>query len=50
MRVHFIRSLFGGTIVPMILEIRTITVTNVLSGRYKENDFIIKSSIEMKNM
>ncbi|GAH44238.1 unnamed protein product, partial [marine sediment metagenome] len=23
------------------------TVTNVLSGRYKENDFIIKSSAEI---
>jgi len=28
-------------------EIGSSTVTNVLSGRYKENDFIIKSSIEI---
>ena len=30
-----------------LLEIGSSTVTNVLSGRYKENDFIIKSSIEI---
>jgi len=29
------------------LEIRSSTVTNVLSGRYKKNDFIIKSSVEI---
>jgi len=29
------------------LEIGSSTVTNVLSGRYKENDFIIKSSAEI---
>ena len=28
-------------------EIVSSTVTNVLSGRYKENDFIIKSSMEI---
>ena len=28
-------------------EIGSSTVTNVLSGRYKENDFIIKSSMEI---
>lgn len=28
-------------------EIESSTVTNVLSGRYKENDFIIKSSAEI---
>ena len=30
-----------------LLEIGSSTVTNVLSGRYKENDFIIKSSMEI---
>jgi predicted transcriptional regulator len=30
-----------------LLEIERSTVTNVLSGRYKENDFIIKLSIEI---
>jgi len=30
-----------------LLGIGNSTVTNVLSGRYKENDFIIKSSIEI---
>ena len=30
-----------------LLEIGSSTVTNVLSGRYKENDFMIKSSIEI---
>jgi len=39
--VHFVRTLFGGIIVPMILETRKITVTIVLSDRYKKNDFII---------
>jgi len=28
-------------------EIGILTVTNVLRGRYKENDFMIKSSIEI---
>ena len=28
-------------------EIRSSTVTNVLGGRYKENDFIIKPSAEI---
>jgi lambda repressor-like predicted transcriptional regulator len=28
-------------------EIGSSTVTNVLSGRYKENDFIIKSDMEI---
>jgi len=28
-------------------EIGSLTVTNVLRGRYKENDFMIKSSIEI---
>jgi hypothetical protein len=28
-------------------EIRSSTGTNVLSGRYKENDFIIKSGMEV---
>ena len=28
-------------------EIGSSTVINVLSGRYKENDFIIKSSMEI---
>jgi DNA-binding MarR family transcriptional regulator len=30
-----------------LLEIRSSTVTNVLNGRYKENDFIIKLSAEI---
>ena len=30
-----------------LLEIESSTVTNGLSGRYKENDFIIKSSMEI---
>jgi hypothetical protein len=30
-----------------LLEIGSSTVTNVLSGRYKENDFIIKSRMEI---
>lgn len=30
-----------------LLEIGSSTVTNVLSGRYKENDFIIKASTEI---
>ena len=30
-----------------LLEIGSSTVTNVLSGRYKENDFIIKSSMKI---
>jgi len=30
-----------------LLEIGSSTVTNVLSKRYKENDFMIKSSIEI---
>jgi len=30
-----------------LLEIGSSTVTNVLSGRYKENDFMIKSSMEI---
>ena len=30
-----------------LLEIGSSTVTNVLSGRYKENDFMIKSNIEI---
>jgi len=30
-----------------LLEIGSSTVTNVLSGRYKENDFIIKSSVKI---
>ncbi len=30
-----------------LLEIGSSTVTNVSSGRYKENDFIIKSSMEI---
>jgi len=28
-----------------LLEIGSSTVTNMLSGRYKENDFMIKSSM-----
>ena len=28
-------------------EIGSSTVTNILNGRYKENDFIIKSSAEI---
>lgn len=30
-----------------LLKIGSSTVTNVLGGRYKENDFTIKSSIEI---
>jgi chromosomal replication initiation ATPase DnaA len=30
-----------------LLGIGNSTVTNVLSGRYKDNDFLIKSSIEI---
>ena len=30
-----------------LLEIGSSTVTNVLNGRYKENDFIIKLSAEI---
>jgi len=30
-----------------LLEIGSSTVTNVLNGRYKENDFISKSSAEI---
>ncbi|GAG74515.1 unnamed protein product [marine sediment metagenome] len=30
-----------------LLEIGSSTVNNVLSGRYKEDDFIIKSSMEI---
>jgi len=30
-----------------LLEIGSSTVTDVLNGRYKENDFIIKSSMEI---
>ena len=30
-----------------LFEIGSSTVTNVLRGRYKENDFIIKLSIEI---
>ena len=30
-----------------LLEIGSSTVTNVLSGRYQVNDFIIKSSMEI---
>ena len=32
-----------------LLEIRSLTVTNMLRGRYKENDFMIKSSMEIDN-
>lgn len=32
-----------------LLEIGNSTVTNVLSGRYKENDFIIKASTKIDN-
>jgi len=30
-----------------LLEIGSSTVTNVLNGKYKENDFTIKSSMKM---
>jgi len=30
-----------------LLEVGSSTVTNILSGRYKENDFIIKTSIKI---
>ncbi|MCK4309425.1 MAG: hypothetical protein KAW42_05580 [Candidatus Atribacteria bacterium] len=30
-----------------LLEVGSSTVTNVLNGKYKENDFIIKSSMEI---
>ena len=30
-----------------LLEIESSTVTNILDGRYKENDFIIKLSMEI---
>jgi len=30
-----------------LLKIGSSTVTNVLSGRYKENDFIVKSSMKI---
>jgi len=33
-----------------LLEIGSSTVTNVSSGKYKENDFIIKSSMEIEKM
>ena len=51
-RKLYIKNLKKYTDVPNkeiadLLEIGSSTVTNVLSGRYKENDFIIKSSAEI---
>ena len=38
----------SGKEIADLLGIGNSTVTNVLSGRYKENDFIINSSIEIE--
>jgi len=51
-RKLYIKNLKKYTDVPNkgiadLLEIGSSTVTNVLRGRYKENDFMIKSSIEI---
>ena len=51
-RKLYIKNLKKYTDVPNkeiadLLEIGSSTVTNVLRERYKENDFIIKSSIEI---
>ncbi len=51
-RKLYIKNLKKHTDVPNkeiadLLEIGSSTVTNVLRGRYKENDFMIKSSIEI---
>ena len=51
-RKLYIKNLRKYTDVPNkeiadLLEIGSSTVPNVLRGRYKENDFIIKSSIKI---
>ena len=53
-RKLYIKNLKKYTDVPNkeiadLLEIGSSRVTNVLRGRYKENDFIIKSSAEIDN-
>ncbi len=51
-RKLYIKNLKKHTDIPNkeiadLLEIGSSTVTNVLSGRYKENDFIIELSMEI---